>query len=420
MSLISFNIDLMRRAILKLLVLFVFAGIHHVDATAQREGIPGYIITLSHDTIYGTINSYRIDQCRFDDGSQVTVKKPGEIHGFRLNDGNFYVTKTVTFHGSERTIFVEYLLNGIASVYHFRHLGYEYYFIEKDGVLHELTNETLDVIFNGIVRPLDSNRFRGILVSLLSDCPEIIPEIERVTLSRRSLISVSRKYHQIVCTEYECIEYEKEFKKVKVWFGPAVSSGFSSYRFSEFHPRNHMSYLNRYHGTSLFTHGGGVNIRIDPGSNKRNSFFGLTSFLARESYLFTDTITLVIHTTYSVFQTQPIVFSQSVTYNFGPLNGRLGQYIGGGYSIDKYFYRSGATLNQYIIRDGVESLYTASSPQFIKAVHSFVLTGGLSIPTWNGSLLSADLSVRMKYGFSNTYFMKGWGMALSIKYLFNL
>lgn len=408
----------MRSAIVTILCAGCLASVSFVDAMGQKEVTPGYIITNSLDTIYGNIISTGNDICRFDDGEMVIERRPGEIYGFRFNEGKFFLTKTVAINGLDRTIFLEYLLNGIASVYYLRYQGVDYYYVEKDGLLHELTNEDIVRRDQGMVLTGKSNRFKGILISLLADCPEIIPEIETSTFSRKSMVEVTRKYHQYVCTEYECIVYEKEFNKVTASAGPIFQSGYSSYRLHEMPSNYGIEYLNRHSGSSQFNFGMGVRLRVDLGTKKRSTFFNISSLLVRENFYMEDVQDYVREDFLSILDSRPVVISNSVTFNIGPKEKRINPYIGVGYGVDIYKDKDIIYKYYHIDEAGLDLIYE-EDPRFLSSVHSAILTGGVRIPAWQGSHFGAELSLRRKYGLSyGILIMSGWGGNLSLGYFF--
>ena len=79
---------------------------------------PGFIITNELDTLYGDIKvngpKKNAEQCVFrESGSQGTVSYyPGEIYGYRFNDGGYYVAKSLEGAESQVLKFIEYLIDG--------------------------------------------------------------------------------------------------------------------------------------------------------------------------------------------------------------------------------------------------------------------------------------------------------------------
>ena len=101
---------------------------------AQTDFRPGYIIEHSGDTIYGKID-YRGDKlmstvCKFQSTDNSNLEFfPGDIIGFRFIDSKFFISKEI----ENKMVFVEYLINGVVSVFYMRDEYGDHYFIQKEG-----------------------------------------------------------------------------------------------------------------------------------------------------------------------------------------------------------------------------------------------------------------------------------------------
>jgi hypothetical protein len=199
--------------ILLIVTLFIFTI---ATLQAQTEFRPGYVVKSEGDTLFGQI-MYR-DYIKM--GKECLFKKnkkskkitfyPTDILAYRFIDGKFFVTKTV----NGRPVFLEYLINGKLSMYHYRDSKADHYYFEKDSVpLTELPYEDIykkDSI--GKLNAKKNNKYIGLLRYYLNDAPGIQPIIENIKrLERKNLISLAEYYHNVVCDGEKCIVYEKKF-----------------------------------------------------------------------------------------------------------------------------------------------------------------------------------------------------------------
>lgn len=220
------------------LLLFVSATLTGYGQTNFR---PGYYITWENDTVRGLID-YRGEVrnsalCFFkkDETSAPLRFGPDEIQAYRFTDGKYYISQTINLQGEDKKVFLEFLVNGITNLYFYRDINNYSYFIEdRNGKWIELTNELITENRDGkgsIQR--SSNRYKGQLKATFADNDQIQPQIDHVSLGHKSLISLTRNYHDYVCNDQECIIYEKKLPLLKLRFAPVVSSGVSFFSFRD-------------------------------------------------------------------------------------------------------------------------------------------------------------------------------------------
>jgi len=179
----------------------------------QNEFRPGYIIGLDQDTIYGQIKANsesrnaRICVFRTGKDAEESLFEPGEISAYRIEGGKYYISATVEEDGANSQVFLEYLVNGMADLYYLRKENSEIYYIRKEGE---------DALAITDIR---------LLKAAFSDCYEIQSSLDKATLSHRSLVDMTVKYHDYVCDGELCINYTKEASRLRLQVGPAV--GFS-------------------------------------------------------------------------------------------------------------------------------------------------------------------------------------------------
>jgi len=217
----------------KIIILTLFFVSYFNSLFAQSDFKPGFIITNSNDTIRGFIdyqkNSINAKECVFkktEDAAETTYT-PRDIKSYRIENSKYYVSKTVK---GER-IFLEFLLNGVVDLYYYKAHGKEFFFLEKDTSLIELTNDTRIIYTDakgrvnstgGFKYEVQSNKYKGDLNYAFRDDPKITKKINTTFLSDRSLIKLVRSYHNDVCKDYACIEYSKSTKST-ILIGPKIT-----------------------------------------------------------------------------------------------------------------------------------------------------------------------------------------------------
>lgn len=196
---------------------------------AQNDWKTGYIIKNQGDTIYGFIDNRDSKSnsmhCYFrkNANEEVQLFEPKYLTGYRIDDGNFYITKTVEKSGVDTLIFLEFLVQGKVNVYHTRDDADRYY-VEKDSKLYELKDTEVKRSIYDADTPKDSrytvywenkNEYVGILTVLMQD-GEMQSDISKSRLETKSLIKIAKEYHEKVCTSEKCIIYEKAIKPMHI------------------------------------------------------------------------------------------------------------------------------------------------------------------------------------------------------------
>ena len=233
-----------------LLAVFCFAI---VNLYSQADFRNGYIIKNNNDTIYGLID-YRGDKAnankciyKKDINSEKQEFTPTELKAYRFIDSKYYISKPILSEGVEVPLFLEYLLNGVVNILYYRDdLGEHYLADVGDGKFYELKNEDKDVYVNDVRFTKKSRAYIGVLKYLLRKSPTVAQEVSNITLDRKSLIKVARDYHKELCSDVECIIYERKPSKIKTSFGPLI--GLNAITISELVPfMDKLYYLNDSH-----------------------------------------------------------------------------------------------------------------------------------------------------------------------------
>ncbi|MBR6981826.1 MAG: hypothetical protein IKH88_18610 [Prevotella sp.] len=214
-------------AIFKKFFMFAVALIASVATMAQTNPKPGYVITNNGDTVRGNIdfrtNEKLSKQCVFwaNGGSESATYKPGDIEGFRFdNGGKYFVTRRLYVTGEPELYFAEFMIQGMMNLYCVVYNRDEYYFFEReDGEMAQLTNRvflTTSSLQDEEEKLEEKKEQYGKVKVLLKDSWKAASEMNEKDLSRRMLVKVVRDYHNDVCTDgNECMVYEYNEKSDK-------------------------------------------------------------------------------------------------------------------------------------------------------------------------------------------------------------
>ena len=234
---ITYNNFIMRRTIIA--GIFILYSI--LSTFSQSNYKEGFIITNANDTIWGQID-FRTDYtnslvCKFKQDEKATEKvyKPGEITGYRfLNEGKYYVSRTVEIDSLKRTVFLEFLVQGILNLYYLPEGNGYYFFENKDGVMISTTQKS-DKITNDNKMKID-NRFKGVISYVFRDDIPLAIQTSKAEFNHKSMIEYTKEYHNQMCESGEkCIIFENDYKKKFTKFDFSAFSGveFNDIKFND-------------------------------------------------------------------------------------------------------------------------------------------------------------------------------------------
>jgi hypothetical protein len=218
---------------MKLRLLFLTLCIY-VHAYSQYKYRPGYIVKLDGKTEEGLINSRSIEfnakKCEFkkDINTDPLVYLPNSIRAYRFLDSKYFVSKRVLIENADTVLFLECLISGKVSIYYTQWNSHDHYYLEKDGKLVEIQDNLINVVQDGFDYQRPSNQYKGVLKYYLRDCPQISKELDNADFSKKTLIKLSKEYHEYVCKDEQCIIYEKPIHKKRLRFGIDFSYGTSA------------------------------------------------------------------------------------------------------------------------------------------------------------------------------------------------
>lgn len=218
-------------------IFFTLAGIGLVFG--QNNWKPGYIIYQNGDTLYGQIkykeNQKSISTCTFkrDNESDTKTLTTLELIGYRLLDGKFFISKQIKEAKSETPLFIEFLLKGKVSLYKYND-GKNRIFAEKDTVIYELkhTQEIQASNGNPYSYMKDKKEYVGTLNILFEDA-KMGKEIATTAFRPKSLINITRTYHEKVCTDEKCVLFERATKPLHVRLGLLAGFTYNQFNFGD-------------------------------------------------------------------------------------------------------------------------------------------------------------------------------------------
>lgn len=219
--------------IASILIVFVFFS---SAAMAQSDFRPGFIVTNAGDTIHGKID-YRGDQvmgsmCRFKENEEGPTEKylPRDISAFRFTDNKYFVSREIMLDNSMEEVFLECLVRGEMSVFYYRSVKGDFYFIEKKGGDLVLLPYSEEMNYSNGKQYLWKSKIHiGILKSMTQDAPLVNSRLDHFGKpNRKNLISLAEDYHQEVNKQEKAVVYKKEMPFMKLALEPLI--GFVKYK----------------------------------------------------------------------------------------------------------------------------------------------------------------------------------------------
>ncbi|MFN8206026.1 MAG: hypothetical protein U0T82_01265 [Bacteroidales bacterium] len=196
-----------------------------LNAQDLREG---YIFSKD-DTIKGILKFQgdirNSKECiHISDMDKEKILLPFEIDGYMFKNGKYYISKYLVKSDSTINIFAEYLVKGQKDLFYYRdYAGFHYLINANDSSLIEIPYEQKIVNIDGKSYLRESKQHIILLKSYFSDCPSLFSEIENLKKpDTRSLISITKTYHDLVCGENSCVVYKKQRVPMKIAVEPRL------------------------------------------------------------------------------------------------------------------------------------------------------------------------------------------------------
>ena len=354
----------------RVLFISVFIMLYIVEVYGQTDFRQGYFINLENDTVFGLIDyrgdirNSRLCVYKKDSISDPIRYKPGEIESYRFIESKFYISKTIKIKKEEKQIFVEYLVNGIADLFYYRDIDSYHYLLEtSNGQLLELTNEekTIYVEGKGEARR-KTNKYIGLLKATFSDCMEMQSEIEKAELNHKSLINITKKYHDYVCEGEKCIIYEKKKVKVKFKVAPIIGINICNLSFNPDYFFSSFDFEKSIYPTIGILLNAGM-----PGLNEKLSF--QTEIIMTKNYFYGFKTSTVNNTAYYDMHIHTSSIQSSFGLKYTYPKGRMQPNLAFGVIFNNYI--------QYDTKltEEIDNNFTVNTYEYIDIVHEKFLKG---------------------------------------------
>ena len=321
---------------MKKYVLFVIVAFSATMTMAQTNPKSGYIITNNGDTVRGVID-YRTNeklskQCVFwpGGGSESHTYMPGDIEGFRFdNGGKYFVTRRLNVTGEPQLYFAEFMVQGKMNLYCVAYNRDEYYFFEReDGEMAQLTNRaflTSSSLQDEQNKIQEKKEQYGKVKILLKDSWKAVNDMSEKDMTRRKLVNVVRDYHNDVCTDGStCMVYEYNEKSDKAKTHFKVFAGYSYYSKERTVKQNLPD--ESYHG-STFEIGLGVETEIERAMKGGSVELGI-AYSPKASFEHDVLVRGGVQPSHTVYERSRATANIGVVKRFG--NGKITPLVRGG------------------------------------------------------------------------------------------
>lgn len=203
-------------SILTAALLLAAVATAHAQTAQPKNPVKGYILTLAGDTIHGTVDYLSGEEnargCRFCAEGQTDYRLygPDELQGYRfMNDGIYYVARTLPINGEQRRIFAEYLLKGGISLYRYESDSQTLYFMtNEDGKTAVIREED----YSNYREDDAMARKRGNLreaASMMAISTKATNSLWKRDITANNLVDITRRYNEEYCTEAgDCVVFQ--------------------------------------------------------------------------------------------------------------------------------------------------------------------------------------------------------------------
>lgn len=244
---------------------------------AQEWG-KGQIISLGNDTLTGLvatgIGEEMHEVCYFkpdlQSGTQVLEIKT--IQSLAFEKGQVFESKEVKTNKRSGFYLVESLLKGIINLYYLNSIDSVKYqktenklkidnTTKKVGIyIAEMTSKKNKMV--ELISPETSNsssitkkRNDRTLLLIFDDHPDMIRAIAKANYTRNDLIQLFKKYHDLICKDYECIIYSQKKANHRLSISPYLCFDLNQLQFYElnFNTGSRWQYINKFQAAMQVT-----------------------------------------------------------------------------------------------------------------------------------------------------------------------
>jgi hypothetical protein len=212
----------------RLIALFLTLLIEVSLLYSQAEYLPGFIIMNNGDTVKGNIylgaTKTNCEKCQFKlaNTNDIETFLPGELGSYKFTNGLFYRSHEIDIDGGIKKVFLEWAVKGSMNLYFYisPKSGMHYYVERGDTGFIELRNTSKEFIgSDNTRRTIEGKEYATELASLIRDQPALLPKIYSSKFDSKSLIKLSRDYHNLVCPNEQCQIFERPKRKLIIYAG---------------------------------------------------------------------------------------------------------------------------------------------------------------------------------------------------------
>lgn len=217
---------------------------------AQGGFRPGYVITLTKDTVHGLVGyregraAYQSCEFKRSQKDDIAVYDATQISGYGFDGDKYFESRQIVDEGAQKVVFLQVIVSGRVTLYRFE----KRFLIEKDHQgLQALSNQSQVVKLGGKDVIRETNEYIGIVNILLFDCAELRPSLRNFDLDERALTELVERYHQCIGTSSTTYKADKPWVKgvLNIAAGLnlpnvdviAYSNNVPSYYVSDYEPR---------------------------------------------------------------------------------------------------------------------------------------------------------------------------------------
>jgi hypothetical protein len=196
----------------------------------NNEWKSGCIITIKGDTIHGLLayqnEGNNWEKCLFKkSNSEIeTTYTPNDIKGYKYDIGLCFESMNLNVYGKENKYFTECLLKGAISLYYLEInelKGFSSYY-----AVYAYNDKIIPFNPYGkrVLSTIEKERIRKYIDAIFDYNPQLRNDIENSDCSRSSISAIFKKYHDLVCTEYVCVSYQKPKHKHSYYVTPFIGA----------------------------------------------------------------------------------------------------------------------------------------------------------------------------------------------------
>jgi hypothetical protein len=214
-----------RLFLMNLLLMAVANGAMAQQTGEPRNPLLGYVITNTNDTIQGTIDyltgKENAEACHFlkDGETAYRTYRPGEIQGYRVNEGGaYYVSRTLPLDGKDSTFFAEYLLQGGVSLYRYEDEKRTlFYMVDGKGKVATIKKEDYEKYKKEEAARRKRNNLQE-AAAIMYISPEATRDLWQKNITAANLVRTTRRYNEQYCQDAgDCVEFQYNSNKTSLY-----------------------------------------------------------------------------------------------------------------------------------------------------------------------------------------------------------